>query len=70
MCTDTWVLADGPMPPETDAVLIELDGSEKLGKRGTARPARCPPWARQLAMCVGYGLLLGGALMHHNRERG
>ena len=66
LCSDPWVLTDGPMPPETDAVAIELGGADKLCA-GQAQASS--GWARRVGMYLVYGAFVGGALLFHKRGR-
>ena len=63
LCADPWTLADGPMPPETDAVAIELDGADNCGRQSQGRWG----WARRVGTYLVYGALVGGALLFHKR---
>ena len=55
LCCDPWTVADGPMPRETDSVLVELDSRpEPVGGRRV----------RQLALYAVYATLVVGALLY------
>ena len=60
LCAEPWTLADGPMPPENDAVAIEL-GATDGGRQAQG-------WVSRVGMYLIYGALVGGALLFHKRS--
>jgi hypothetical protein len=58
LCCDPWTVAEGPMPHETDSVLVELDSKPGDAIRAAGRSVR------QLALYVLYATLVVGALLY------
>eukprot|EP00966_Prymnesium_polylepis_P308472 7128641-Prymnesium_polylepis.1 len=64
LCTDTWTLRNGPMPPVADGVAVEFDGAHEFGGGGGGGGmlARLCPGRR--AVHLGYAALVAGALLY------